>query len=353
MVLEKRNSSFELLRIVSMLLIVMHHYTIHGGFDFNSQFTFRMFFVQILQIGGKIGVNLFVLISGYFLCKSTFKWEKIFKLEFQVLFYSIIIGVVFLFFFPDLQIKILNCFFPLYSNMYWFYSAYLFLILLSPYINKLINSIEKKEFQNLLKIIIILWVVIPIIPKVDALSMSELGWFIFLYLCSAYIRLYGEDFYQHIRTYFHIGVICYILLLGTVWGFDLLGLFNSRFKTYFGYFGQMNSFFTFFCSVFIFIGFSKLKIRYNFVINLIASTTFGIYLLHDNPFVRKILWDDIFNNKDYLYTNKIFLHSFITIMLVFIICVIIDLVRQYVFEKPLLLVLEKIKIMKKKNIAQL
>ena len=83
---KERNSSFELLRIISMVLIVSFHYVYHAGFDFLAPFSPRLYFIQCIDMGGNLGVNLFVLISGYFLCKSTFKWQKIIKLELQVLF---------------------------------------------------------------------------------------------------------------------------------------------------------------------------------------------------------------------------------------------------------------------------
>ena len=74
MLQKERNSSFELLRLISMLLIVMHHYSLHGGFDYMSTLSLRLYFIQCLNMGGKLGVNLFILISGYFLCKSNFKF---------------------------------------------------------------------------------------------------------------------------------------------------------------------------------------------------------------------------------------------------------------------------------------
>lgn len=95
MLQKERDSSFELLRIFSMLLIVMHHYSVHGGFDFMIPFNLNLYFVQCLDMGGKLGVNLFVLISGYFLCRSEFRLKRIIKLELEVIFYSLIIGLLF------------------------------------------------------------------------------------------------------------------------------------------------------------------------------------------------------------------------------------------------------------------
>ncbi len=85
-----RQSNIELLRIIAMFLIIAHHYAIHSGFNFSTTaITINRLWVQFLQIGGKIGVNVFILIFGYFLIYSkTIKTTKILKLWGTVLFYS-------------------------------------------------------------------------------------------------------------------------------------------------------------------------------------------------------------------------------------------------------------------------
>ena len=147
---KERNSSFELLRIISMFLIVMHHYSFHGGFDFMIPFSMKLYFVQCLDMGGKLGVNLFVLISGYFLCKSDFKWKRIIKLEVEVIFYSILIGVIFHFLMPEREsikdlIKELT---PLMTESYGFYNTYFVMVLFAPFINKFLVSLEKADLKK-------------------------------------------------------------------------------------------------------------------------------------------------------------------------------------------------------------
>lgn len=69
-----RDSSIELLRIVTMLVIVAHHYVVNSGIT--SEITaenvlkFNSLFCLIFGWGGKTGINCFVLITGYFMCKS-------------------------------------------------------------------------------------------------------------------------------------------------------------------------------------------------------------------------------------------------------------------------------------------
>lgn len=62
----KRQSNIELLRIISMLLIVTHHYIVNSGImetislgDHPTKFTF----LTIWGMWGKMGINIFILIS--------------------------------------------------------------------------------------------------------------------------------------------------------------------------------------------------------------------------------------------------------------------------------------------------
>lgn len=84
-----RNSNIELLRIISMLFIVMSHYSVHGNtIPENLSFGINQVLLQISRVGG-LGVAIFVMISGYYLSSSKFRISKIIQLEFQVLFYTI------------------------------------------------------------------------------------------------------------------------------------------------------------------------------------------------------------------------------------------------------------------------
>jgi len=85
----KRDSNFELLRIVSMLFIIAHHLAHHGGYKFGQLFNLDNFILTFFISGGKLGVSLFVMITGYYMIKAKdIKISKLFGLELQVLFYS-------------------------------------------------------------------------------------------------------------------------------------------------------------------------------------------------------------------------------------------------------------------------
>ena len=64
-----RESNFELLRILAMLMIVASHYAVHGiGFDnWTTGSLVNRWCIAFFFSGGEIGVALFFMISGYFL----------------------------------------------------------------------------------------------------------------------------------------------------------------------------------------------------------------------------------------------------------------------------------------------
>ena len=92
-----RNSNIELLRIIAMIMIIAHHFSVHGEFYYGAErVTVTRLWVQFLAMGGKIGVNIFILISGYFLiCASDIKTSKVIRLWLQVFSYSVAIYAVF------------------------------------------------------------------------------------------------------------------------------------------------------------------------------------------------------------------------------------------------------------------
>ena len=96
-----RNSNLELFRIIVMLFIVAHHYVVNSGLtDLNGPIgcdpvSAKSIFLLLFGAWGKTGINCFVLITGYFMCKSQITLKKFLKLLLQIMFYKVVINSIF------------------------------------------------------------------------------------------------------------------------------------------------------------------------------------------------------------------------------------------------------------------
>ena len=190
---KQRDSRFELLRIISICGIVLHHLVIHTSVLELPALSLNRNIAQLFDIGGKFGVNCFVLISGYFQVNSFFKSKKLWCLERQVLFYTIVPLVLFAIFAREYidGMVILKTVFPVTFRTYWYISAYFGMYFFSPYLNFLLKKINRE--QHLLLIIIVMFM-LSIAPTLFRQRhwCSEIGWFLLLYIIGAFIRLYGN-----------------------------------------------------------------------------------------------------------------------------------------------------------------
>lgn len=147
----ERNINIEILRIVLMIMILILHFFYHGNILNEMSREINLLNISIISIEVLciVAVNVFILISGYFLCKSKFDINKIIKLYGEIFVYSIIIGIILLLTNNvELNIKnLLYIFFPFITQRYWFFNAYILLILLFPFLNILINNISKEKFK--------------------------------------------------------------------------------------------------------------------------------------------------------------------------------------------------------------
>lgn len=96
-----RNANIELLRIVSMVLIVLFHFSVHGTWPEGGPLASDTA-VEMLSFGGKLGVNCFVLITGYFMVHGHLKVQSLLRVMLQTWFYSFAILAISAIAQPDL-----------------------------------------------------------------------------------------------------------------------------------------------------------------------------------------------------------------------------------------------------------
>lgn len=166
----QRQSNLELYRIIVMLLIVAHHFVVNSGLMEvmeQNMLSSKSIYLYFFGMWGKTGINCFVLITGYFMCKSTITIRKFLKLLLEVMFYNIVICAIFIATgYEDLTAKnILKDMLPITSISDRFTSCFLVFYLFIPFLNKLINNIDKRKHQLLIALCLFTYTFLGTIPN--------------------------------------------------------------------------------------------------------------------------------------------------------------------------------------------
>jgi hypothetical protein len=66
---------------------------------------------------------------------------------------------------------------------------------------------------------------------------------------------------------------------------------------------------------------------------MIGKCCFGVYLIHDNNFLRVVLWGKILNNSAYENSPLLIAFTICSVISVFVVCTIIECIRINVIEK--------------------
>ena len=142
-----RHSGLECLRIISIILIVSMHIL---GNTFHTSNLLNKEFILFVNTLGNTGVTLFILISGYFGIR--FNTHKFFKMLVVVWFYSIVsylIETIWLHT-PHTWTGLASSLIPILSKKYWFMTCYVVLYCFSPYLNRLVQNLSQKSYEQLL-----------------------------------------------------------------------------------------------------------------------------------------------------------------------------------------------------------
>lgn len=338
----KRQLNLDLLRIVAMFMIVTLHILSKGKLlDAYPLLSAKYNLTWILESISFVGVNCFVLISGYFQVQSKFKVRKLLLLEAEVLFYTffIYIGLIVTkqvpFALPDLFASIM----PTFTGEYWFVSAYIAMYILSPFLNDIIKNMSQKRHRNFIFTLVGLFSIWPIVFFFgDSLGLEGFSlnggygvvWFVVLYFIAAYLRLYYKPDYKikkHMWRYSWIAAISATAILVTSYINTPPSLYLRSLLD--GY----NSITVLLSSVMLFVLFLNIKIHNNIANRLIAflsPLTLAVYLIHDEPHVRAILWRSL-GLSDHIHEPYFIPFVITTALAIYFSCVLIDWLRMRLF----------------------
>ena len=340
-----RNSNLELYRIIVMLMIVAHHYVVNSGLMEALQYSpLSPSSSAMLMFGGwgKIGINCFLLITGYFMCKSEFSWQKLLKLYLWIAFYSVLIYVIFVITGHE-KLSLFRSLLTLWPLTEFtpngFVSCFLMFYLFIPFLNLFLQHLKQKPHQYLIILLLVFYGVLPTVPKIH-IQFNYVSWFIAIYIIAAYIRIYGLMPKVSHRMW---GVLTLVLII--ICSFSILGmeaiyklnLVNS-FAPY-HFVADSNKIMPILTAVASFMYFKDLKIPQSKLINAIGGATFGVLLIHANSdAMRQWLWKETFDCVGHFSSSLLWTlgYAIISVLLIFIVCAGIDWFRGKYIEPHLI-----------------
>lgn len=330
---KERNSNLELYRIIVMLLIVAHHYVVNSGLMpvmEENPLHVHSLFLYLFGMWGKTGINCFVMITGYFMCKSHISLRKFMKLLLEVYFYNIVITGIFL---------LTGYARPSFSTVFYvlipiqgfggnFVACFMVFYLLIPFLNLLVQSMDSKLHLRLVLLCLLVYSVIGTIPKIT-LGVNYVSWFVLLYFIASYIRLYGFPIKISNRNWGWLTLLSILISMASVVFMAWLStVFVDKNIPVFWFVADSNHFMamvTAFCS---FMFFKDLKIGYSKLINMIGASTFGVLLIHANSdTMRQWLWQDLLDNVGQYGSSTLYMHAVLSVIFIFVFCILIDMVR--------------------------
>ena len=282
-------------------------------------------------------VNCFVLMSGYFLSKSySYKFTKALRIWLQALFYSILLWCIFRFALKLTDASFVSSALPIINDLYWFVTQYLILLVLSPFLARFCDSLDKKTYLVLLLVLFLLTgSIITEFPLGHYLFPdSRTPTFLLLFMIAGYVARF--DLPKWLEN--HCGKL-FLAILVLQWAGGLfLNYWYRETGSIYGAFSTSGNGLPLFTSTALLIWARKQDWNQKKCARIIASTApfvFGVYLIHDNIFVRRPLWKKM--NLFGFWDSWEFFPRFIAICAaIFILCILIDCIRAAIFKLPTL-----------------
>lgn len=338
----QRSSNLELYRIICMIMIVAHHYVVNSGLaseggvllsDYSSS---NSIFLSLFGAWGKTGINCFLMITGYFMCTSKITFRKFLKLMGQIYLYKILLYPILLIAgYETLSLaRLAKVAMPTWGFSDNFTGCFIGFWLTIPFLNILVNNMNKRQHELLLLLMLLLYTFLGSIPSFY-ISFNYITWYCIIYFIASYIRFYPISLFERKKYWGWVTLIVFFLACGSIVVQRLL--FGERVLLGYGLVSDCNKIFAVAVSVSSFLWFKNMNIKHSKVINAFGAGTFGVFLIHANSdAMRTWLWKDTVDAIGHyatMNTGMLVLYSFVVVLLVFVICNLIDQLRIATLEK--------------------
>lgn len=337
----KRNMGIDLLRIVSMFLVVFLHVLGRGGVLENAPILSTNYEIAwFIEIAAYCAVNCYALISGYVGIHGHYRYSNLALLWLRVAFYTILITIVFAVGTTGKvgKAEILGAFFPVSTEQYWYFTAYVGMFLFIPLLNIFIQRVSQKQLKVVVYACIILFSILPTIFRRDIFVLKDgysAFWMIILYLLGGYIGKYG--IWRRKKT-IQLGMIylgCIVITWLCKFGIEAgrMYLYGETEQTQFLI--NYTSPTILLAGIVLLLIFSRIKVGVfaGKLIAVFAPLSFSVYLIHFNPLVKYYVLQNRFSWITDLVPSLMVGVLILIVVVIYISCSLFDMIREYIFNK--------------------
>ena len=353
-----RNSNIEILRIIGMLFIILQHALSVGlSFDSMPEISGSLIFMQtFIGCTGWLGNMLFIMISGYFLYDSKFSLKKILMLWFQLFLYSA--GISLIVYICKIQIygvtgtgfcftrlvdkrcmklsELIFSFMPFCTAQNWYATKYIVFLFFVPFLNVMVRQLDRKMHARLILLMFVIINVFSIVPFFDVYLINDYSAFFMLFFAGSYMKKY-KDFLSGVSGTSFIAAGILMPVLYVTLRFLLLCSYGTIDSVSSGpasivFSSHLYNLILTWSAVSLFAGALRIPERHFPAVNLIASSTFGIYLLHNHNYFRRNVWMDFFNLNEKFDGGSFIPSVILAVFAVFTVCSIVDILRKILLE---------------------
>lgn len=288
--------------------------------------------MELLWVIACIGVDCFVMLTGYFMIgKTGMRWHGVMKTYLATLFYSVGITALAVFAFGT-QVSssdVLRSVFPIHQVAYWFVSQYLCLLFLAPFFGQLACCLDKRQYEWLLIVLFIL--AFTLLYGTIYLKNMHIGFMVFVFFAAGYVRRYGvPNWWRE-----HAGMIVLTLWLGLAVMATVVNVWRWRHggDSNFELLCTENNGPVFFLALAVFVWFTVQKPWKSWGLTVLARMgkyTFGVYLIHQHFLVDKPLWTAVVDS--YSMELPMLFHCLFWASVVFLFCICIEMIRVFMFR---------------------
>lgn len=341
---QSRMTNLEILRCIAMMMVVILHYLGKGDLLPNlsgAEMSTTGITAWVLEAFCIVAVNVYMLISGYFLCTASFKLSRLIKLWMQVWTYSIVVGLIATFagLIPAAEVDthyFLMLLFPISMDHYWFMTAYVFLYLLLPFIGVGVRKMTKEQMQLTLALLLttfcLVKTVLPVRLETDKNGYDCL-WYVCVFVTAAYIRRFGVRFLESKVRAIALYVSACLGVIAEAFVFRMIYLKTGSLGFILNISYEYNHLLPFLAALGLFGFFLKVK-GTGIIANLaaqIAPFTLGVYLLHENVGLR-YAWPNLLGAAGIGSVGELLLNTIIAAIIVFVIGIVVEVVRTQVLR---------------------